>query len=169
MRTITIAEEVRLPGTDIVLEKGDKIRVLTEKEDYIVGLYLSTGDEAVVMQNALDLGIDPDWDKVWREAAILEDNFLTVMKNYGSIQDEGHDAYGDRVASWFTNDSMIHRFLRDRMVSNTGFISGREVRIDIQAYGDHRLTHGISEDTIAIIDLSATVIKDDEDIIELFL
>ena len=53
MRTITIAEEVQIPGTNIVLEKGDRIQVVNEAsgklEDLASAIYnfLSKGTYVV--------------------------------------------------------------------------------------------------------------------------
>lgn len=35
MKTITIKEEMRIPGTDIILEEGDRIKVLEASYNYL--------------------------------------------------------------------------------------------------------------------------------------
>jgi len=72
MKTIKIKEDIRIPGTDFILEAGDKIELLTEASnrgdlplfeyDGKLDTYIIFVDTVEGTATASAVGVEEDWD-----------------------------------------------------------------------------------------------------------
>ena len=93
--TIKIKEDVKLPGTDIVLEKGDRIQVIDKKKldeqgDYLLvfGMWLSFADLDDSDFEGVDINV-----LLNAERQVLK----TLSKIFSYVMDQGHDKYDNLV------------------------------------------------------------------------
>jgi hypothetical protein len=72
-QTINIIEDTKIPGTDIILEAGDKIQVLTEIQDYDFW--------PGRMPRKITVTVAETGKKMTRNATVYGDNLAIKLKN----------------------------------------------------------------------------------------
>lgn len=111
-RIITVNKEVRIPNTDIILEKGDQIKVFSE----IINKKREKIGKKVIKENSI-------WkDKIASaEGAILFGNESYKMDKYGGFKnqpkpDDVLDIFSDymKIENWFSSNNL------DYFVEETG-------------------------------------------------
>ena len=84
---------------------------MKDEKLYCIGWSLSTSPEWMIIENAIDDGIEPDaafWDDVNENIHDFESKYRDILRPYVTYCcDEGHDLEGDLVGSAFVTEAQI--------------------------------------------------------------